>query len=136
MMVRKRLLSPRQVRRVPPQFSWVDHRLIRGERLHGCSTDAWALYLFLVTVGDGQGLSYYSDRRLQERLGLSEERLRVARAQLLRAGLIAYEAPLCQVLALDPPSGPSVPSLPTRRAPGSETVSIAEVLRTWTGGAR
>ena len=94
MIVRKRLLCPRQRRRVPPRFSWVDHRLIRENRLEGCAPETWALYLFLVTVADAEGLSYYAEHTLQQRLGLSEERLRTARRQLLRAGLIA----LCNYL--------------------------------------
>jgi len=62
MSIRKRLICPEGERRVPPQFSWVDQRLIREDRLFGCSTAAWALYLFLVTVADVRGLSYYSDK--------------------------------------------------------------------------
>ena len=42
------------------QFSWVDHRLVRERRLQRCPAEAWALYLFLLTVGAAQGLSYYS----------------------------------------------------------------------------
>ena len=57
----KRLLRPDRVRRVPPQFSWVDHRLVRQQRLRDCEPPAWALYLFLVTVADARGLSFYSD---------------------------------------------------------------------------
>ena len=38
-----------------------------------CDYHAWTLYLFLVTVADAQGLSYYSDagvcRRLPDRSG-------------------------------------------------------------------
>jgi hypothetical protein len=112
----------------------VDHRLIRDDRLQGCGTDAWALYLFLVTVGDAHGLSYYADRTLQERIGLSETQLRIARAQLLRAGLIAYEAPLCQVLALDPPAPPPVMGQ-AAGAPAGEAVAIGDILRAWIGGA-
>ena len=61
---------------------------------------AWALYLFLVTVGDEQGLSYYSDASICSHLNLSDERLRQARRQLLERSLIAWEAPLYQVLCV------------------------------------
>ena len=135
MMVRKRLLSPRQVRRVPPQFSWVDHRLIREHRLEGCVPEAWALYLFLVTVADAEGLSYYAERTLQQRLGFNEDRLRTARSQLLRAGLIAYEAPLYQVLGLEP-AGTWSPVKTRASSCDGTAVSIAEVLGTLMGGAR
>lgn len=65
------------------------------------SAPAWALYLVLVTVGDQQGLSYYSDRTLARLLSLSAEGLAEARRQLLAAEMIAYAAPLYQVLGLE-----------------------------------
>ena len=51
-MVTKRLLRPERLRTVPSQFSWLDHRLVRERHLERCSTEALALYLFLVTVAD------------------------------------------------------------------------------------
>lgn len=74
---------------------------------------AWGLYLVLVTVGDEHGLSYYADRTLARLLSLSEPGLLEARRQLLAANVIAYEAPLYQVLALDrldPGNANSAPS--------------------------
>jgi hypothetical protein len=97
----KHLLITDRVRRVPPQFSWVDHRLVRGNYLMKASAPAWALYLVLVTVGDEQGLSYYADRTLARLLSLHEDSVAEARRQLLAAGVIAYEAPLYQVLGLE-----------------------------------
>jgi hypothetical protein len=60
-----------------------------------------ALYLFLVTVGDEQGLSYYADATLVRCLSMTAARLSQARGDLVRAGLIAYQRPLYQVLSLD-----------------------------------
>ncbi len=57
----KKLLRPDRLRHLPSQFSWIDQHLIRHRHLHGCEHSAWALYLFLTTVADAQGLSYYSD---------------------------------------------------------------------------
>ena len=132
MRVQKRLLYPERVRRVPSQFSWVDHRLVRDERLAGCHHAAWALYLFLVTVADAEGLSYYADPSLQRQLSMSAGELAAARVELVRAGLIAYEAPLYQVLALE-----RLVPLVSRRSGGTESVSIGEVLQSLgIGGAR
>ena len=103
-MTIKRVLCPERVRQIPAQFSWVDHRLVRERYLERCDPPAAALYLFLVTVADAQGLSYYSEEALGRRLSLLPERLRQARADLIRVGLIAYQRPLYQVLALDAPS--------------------------------
>ena len=99
----KRVLCPERLRQVPAQFSWVDHRLVREHHIDRCTPTAAALYLFLVTVADGQGLSYYSDAVLVRRLSLSAAGLSQARDELVRIGLIAYRRPLYQVLALDAP---------------------------------
>jgi len=69
-MIHKRLLRPDRLRQVPAGFSWVDHRLVRQDYLSRCDCSALALYLFLVTVGDAEGLSYYSDAAIGRRLGL------------------------------------------------------------------
>jgi hypothetical protein len=105
-VIRKRVLCPQRLRQVPPQFSWVDHRLVRERHMAGRSVEALALYLFLVTVGDGQGLSYYSDAGIGKLLPLDGPALDRARQELIRARLIAYQRPLYQVLSLDKPDGP------------------------------
>jgi hypothetical protein len=56
-----------KLRRVPSQFSWVDQRLVRERYIDQLSHPACALSLFLVTVADAQGLSYYADRSLGQR---------------------------------------------------------------------
>ena len=103
MKVLKHPVCRGRVRRVPPGFNWVDHRLVRERYIERCDPPAAALYLFLLTVADGQGLSYYSDASLVRSLSLSATRLNQAREDLIRAGLIAYQRPLYQVLALDTP---------------------------------
>lgn len=102
-MTIKRVLCPQRIRQIPAQFSWVDHRLVRDRHIERCDPPAAALYLFLVTVADGEGLSYYSDAALVRCLSMSSARLGQARDDLLRSGLIAYQRPLYQVLALDVP---------------------------------
>ncbi len=74
---------------MPARFSWVDHQLIRSRLLCGAGSAAWALYLFLVTVGDEQGLSYYCDASVGSHLNLCVEDVRKARGQLLERKLIA-----------------------------------------------
>ena len=101
MAVIKRVLCPEQLRHVPPQFSWIDHRLVRDRHLAGRSADSLPLYLFLVTVADGRGLSYYSDATIGKLLPLDGPALTRARQELIRARLIAYEKPLYQVLSLE-----------------------------------
>lgn len=131
----KHLLSPQRLRKVPRQFSWIDQRLLRDGHFGRCGgPPALALYLLLVTAADAQGLSYYSDKTMARLLSLGESELRAARRALLEAGLIAYEAPLCQVLSLEPPLGRTEPPAPRT----GETLVIGEVLRRMfeAGGAK
>jgi hypothetical protein len=60
-----------------------------------------AFYLFLCTVADAQGSSYYSDGRVCELLGLDCAGLMAARRELVEAGLVAYRHPFYQVLSLE-----------------------------------
>jgi hypothetical protein len=111
---------------VPKQFSWVDQRLVQDRYVDRCSARALALYLFLVTVADGDGLSYYGESTLAQRLHLSAEELHAARQQLIEMQLIAWQAPLYQVLAL-PESEPSMVAAPP--APALERAAVAAQLR-------
>ena len=112
----KRPISSAKLRQVPQQFSWVDQRLVRERYIDQLSPQACALYLLLVTVADAQGLSYYADPSLCQRLSLTSTELHQARQALITLGLVAYQRPLYQVLALDavpieaPPSASTVAS--------------------------
>ncbi|MBE3123362.1 MAG: hypothetical protein IMZ65_00990 [Planctomycetes bacterium] len=125
MAVIKRVLCPQRLRRVPEQFSWIDHRLVRDRHICRCSADALALYLFLVTVADGQGLSYYSEKTICQLLPLDAPALAGARQDLIAAGLIAYKRPLYQVLALDS-AAPGSAGLPGRFG---GPLSLGQILR-------
>lgn len=76
-----------------------------------CDARAAALYLFLVTVADAQGLSYYSEAALTRRLRLAAAELSAARHQLIELELLAYQAPIYQVLAL-PSAAVATPPAP------------------------
>jgi len=128
-MICKHLLRADRQRQIPPSFSWVDHRLIRHAHLSHCDPSAWALYLFLVTVADVQGLSYYSDAAIGRHLQLDLFQLATARRRLEQADLIAYRKPLYQVLALPEPPPPTAatPVLTGPRA--AEPQSVGDILR-------
>lgn len=97
----KRVLCEQRLRHIPAQFSWIDQRLVFEGHLGRLDAHAAALYLFLLTVADAQGLSYWGDARVARLLGVAPVALVRAREDLVRAGLIVYERPLYQVLALD-----------------------------------
>ena len=100
-MVSKVPIDAERIRKVPRHFSWIDHRLVRDRHIENCSHQAAALYLFLVTVGDAKGLSYYGDKSIIKYLCMDQNALDDARANLIHIGLIAWQKPLYQVLALD-----------------------------------
>lgn len=123
MQIKKRVLCPERLRQVPAQFSWVDQRLVRHRYIQRCEPAAWALYLVLVTVADAQGLSYYSEASLARMLRLDPLALSTARRQLCQVGLVVYQDPLYQILALEESAAP--PS-PVQRA--GQSRSLKDIL--------
>ena len=100
MAIVKRILVAERVRHPPKDgFSWIDRRFLRefAVRLSG---DAVFLYFFLTAVSDKHGLSYYSETTLALRLRTSEATILQAREELITYDLVAYQAPLTQVLSL------------------------------------
>ena len=99
-MIEKHILIADRVRRPPREgFSWIDRRFLRdfASKLTG---DAILLYFFLSAVSDKDGLSYYGDSSIAVRLRMREEHVVAAREDLLTHDLVAYQAPLTQVLSL------------------------------------
>ena len=132
----KQLLRPERLRQVPEQFSWVDQALVQQHFIDRCEARSAALYLFLVTVCDAQGLSYYGASTLARRLRLSDEQFAAARQQLIDLDLLAYRSPLYQVLALPGTVAAPVPDAAALRAPaitgantGGQPVSLATLLQ-------
>ena len=123
MQIKKRVLCAERLRKVPPQFSWVDQRLVRQGYVHRCDHATLALYLVLVTVADAEGLSYYSDASLERMLRLDHAGLCAARSELAAAGLVVYQKPLYQVLALEQPERLSAPG-----SRSGQARSLKEVL--------
>ncbi|MFZ4397736.1 MAG: hypothetical protein ACOYOU_19165 [Kiritimatiellia bacterium] len=100
MRERKEVVVEERVRRVPKQFSWIDHRLVRDGFCRRCRPEELALYLALVTVGDAEGLSYYGERSLARLITVAEPAVAAARDGLIRADLVAFRHPIYQVLEL------------------------------------
>ena len=130
-MIKKRPIHPHRVRKPPKQFSWLDQRLVRDRYIEHCTHQAAALYLFLVTVADAEGLSYYSDSSVMSRLSMDETALREARENLIQLDLITYVKPLYQVLPLDP----EVQAFTNQtRLPMDQPISLGQVLKKIAGG--
>ena len=133
-MTRKYPICPDRIRTIPEQFSWLDHRLVRDRHIEQLTHEAADLYLFLVTVADSQGLSYYADHSICQRLSMDEATLAAARNCLQSTELVAYKAPLYQVLALGTPvyrSLQKTPRITTEAGP----MSLAAIFKQVGGGA-
>lgn len=99
-MIAKQVLVPDRVRRPPSSgWSWIDRRFLR-ERAPRLTHEAIVLYFFLAAVSDKDGLSFYSDAAIAVRLRITEAAVVAARDELIREDLVAYRAPLVQVLSL------------------------------------
>ena len=125
----KKLLRVDRQRKFPQQFSWIDQRLIREKHFQLCNAKSLGVYLFLIMVGDSQGLSYYSETSICKNLSINMIELTKSRQELINADLLAYEKPLYQVL--------SIPSLKdqlgincTSNHKNEGFVSVEEVFKT------
>jgi len=116
------------VRKVPRQFSWVDQRLVREGRIDHCSHPAATLYLFLITVGDAKGMSYYADSSIMRQLSMDPTTLQQARENLVHTGLVAWKKPLYQILSLDEDKM-------AKPEPLSQPVSLEQIFKKALGGA-
>ncbi len=125
-MLSKQPIIPHRIRQVPKQFSWVDGRLVRDHHIDQCSHPAAALYLFLVTVADARGLSYYADSTICKRLAMDNSALSSSRLELIQHGLIAYHKPIYQILDLAPPEL----TLPGQRnQPGDDPHTMGQIFK-------
>jgi hypothetical protein len=75
--------------------------LVHDHHIEHCSHPAAALYLFLVTVSDAKGLSYYGDESIMNRLSMDVVTMEKARQNLIHIGLIAWQRPIYQILSLE-----------------------------------
>jgi hypothetical protein len=80
-------------------FAWLDRRLVREGRLARLSPEAATLYLFLVTVADPDGVSFYGEARIEEFTGLSRGDLITFIRELIGQDLLAFRHPVFQILS-------------------------------------
>ncbi len=123
-MIHKQILVPRRVRRPPKEgWSWIDRRFVR-EHAPRLSQEAILLYFFLAAVSDKDGLSFYREGTIAVRLRMAEAAVVRARDELIAADLVAYRAPLTQVLSLS--------SAKVQRRDGG-LMQFGELLRSFAG---
>lgn len=122
-------LEPRRVRRPRGAYGWVDMRAVTQGHLEEVGTAAALTYLFLCSVGDTAGLSFWSRERMRRVLGLDEEVVKTALDRLVAAELIARQGQVVQVLPIPGATEPATPGQqPSSRTTGTTAVSGSAVL--------
>jgi hypothetical protein len=99
-IMEKRILIRSRVRTVNGSFAFIPHRFLTDGFLKRLEPRELLLYLFLCLASDCYGLSYYGDSTICRLLKLSSQELKSCRDHLIEDDLIAYEAPIYQVLEL------------------------------------
>ncbi len=99
-MIRKKIIVPHRIRQLTGSFGFIPHRFLKDCFWTLLSSNELLLYLFLVTVSDSNGLSYYGSKKICSLLHLSYEEYIDARDRLIARDLIAFDDILFQVLEL------------------------------------
>lgn len=97
---RPRLIDKDRIRRIRGSFSCIEHRFINNRLIDLLETSEILLYFFLSTVGDFQGVSFYSSERMADILKITVPIIAAARSELMGKGFIAYRNGVYQVLDL------------------------------------
>jgi hypothetical protein len=130
-MIEKRILCPDRVRKIGGSFAFVEHRFLRDGFWVSLTRDELLLYFLLVMAADRAGVSYYGYEKLCNLLSISVDDTIAARNALIDKDLIAFEAPLFQVLSLPakplraPKDSPRPPDEPSARG----LIPISRVLQ-------
>jgi hypothetical protein len=99
-LIQKRLLRPDRVRKIRGGFSFIPHRFVTDGFLSALSQKELLLYFFLVVVSDRNGLSFYAYDVICSLLELCVDDYIMARDELIKKDLIAFDGTLFQVLDL------------------------------------
>lgn len=91
-------LEPRRIRHPRGAYGWVDLRIVTEGHLVGLGPQAALVYLFLCTVGNRAGISFWSRTRIARMLNLTLAEIENALARMIAADLIAANDRVVQVL--------------------------------------
>lgn len=99
-MIEKTPLVSHRIRTINGSFAWISHRFLRQGFWGSLTHHELLVYLFLVIVGDRQGMSYYSFDKICSLVAISPDEYIVARDGLIDKDLISFNGHLFQVLSL------------------------------------
>lgn len=122
-------LEPRRVRYPKGAYGWADQKIVTEGYLQALGCPGALVYLFLCTVGNREGLSFWSRSRMARILNLTLEAIDEALRALIAADLIAVTDRIVQVLPvpsrstsqpLAPQTTTKPPPMTTATAPSNE----------------
>jgi len=99
-MIKKKALNPKRVRKINGGFSFIPHRFLTDGFLASLDPHELLLYFLLVLAGDRNGISFYSYDKICTLLQMQLERYIMARDDLIKKDLVAFDGTLFQVLDL------------------------------------
>lgn len=99
-MIEKTPLVSHRIRTINGSFAWISHLFLRQGFWGSLTHHELLVYLFLVIVGDRQGISYYSFDKICSLVAITPDEYIVARDGLINKDLIAFDGRLFQVLSL------------------------------------
>jgi hypothetical protein len=91
-------LEPRRIRYPKGAYGWVELKIVTEGYLQALDREAALTYLFLCTVGNREGISFWSRPRIAHTLNLSLDAVDTALNTLSTADLIAVNDRIVQVL--------------------------------------
>lgn len=109
-------LEPRRIRYPTGAYGWVELRMVTEGHLQALDPCCALVYLFLCTVGNREGISFWSRSRMARTLNLSLEAVDAAVRTLAAADLIAATERIVQVLPI-PARGASQAAAPQATTP-------------------
>lgn len=112
-MVQKTPLISHRIRSIDGSFAWIGHRFLSQGFWGNLTHHELLVYLFLVIVGDRQGLSYYSFDKICSLVAITPDEYILARDGLINKDLLSFDGHLFQVLSLpehviSPPRAPLI----------------------------
>lgn len=106
-MIDKAPVCPDRIRKITGSFAFFEHRFLRDGFWETLTHHELLLYMFLILVGDRNGLSYYSYDKICVLVRVCVEEYIQARNALIDKDLIAFDGQFFQVLSL--PERPVIP---------------------------
>lgn len=98
--MRSEPLEPHRVRYPKGPYGWVDLRIVTEGHLQALDQGTALTYLFLCTVGNREGVSFWSRSRMARTLNLTLEAIEAALQTLSAFDLIAVTERVVQVLPI------------------------------------